>query len=50
MVSLMELLDRAVAYTGKRVHSLRSDLVKAEDVRKAKRVPSRLALSLSTNC
>ena len=38
MVSPMELLDRAVAYTGKRVHSLRSGFVKAEDVRKAKRV------------
>jgi hypothetical protein len=38
MVSPMELLDRAVAYTGKRVRLLRSGFVQAEDVRKAKRV------------
>jgi len=38
MVSPMELLDRTVAYTGKRVRMLRSDLVKAKDVRKANRV------------
>jgi hypothetical protein len=38
MVSPMELLDRAVAYTGKHVRLLRSGLVKAEDIRKAKRV------------
>jgi len=37
MVSPMEFLDRAVAHTGKRVRLLRSGLVKAKDVRKAKR-------------
>jgi hypothetical protein len=37
MVSPMELLDRAVAYTGMRVRLLRSGLGKAEDARKAKR-------------
>ncbi len=37
LVTPMELLDRAVAYTGKHVRSLISSLAKAEDVRKAKR-------------
>ena len=37
MVTPMELLDRAVAYTGKHVRLLGSDVVKASDVRKAKR-------------
>ena len=37
MVTPMELLDRAVAYTGTHVRLLRSSLVSAGDVRKAKR-------------
>ena len=36
MVTPMELLDRAVAYTDKHARLLRSGLVKAEDVRKVK--------------
>lgn len=37
LITPMEILDRSVAYTGKYVRLLRSGLVKAEEVRKAKR-------------